>query len=218
MKALKNYFIDMNVIQYNKGIISRKMVFEVIDFSICNEDRSKVIWLINKEVNLSACWNDNFVRMSALLPIYKVLKERADKAGKYSSSAYDTFTKRSLRNLFNWFGSTEQGIIDEIYSFFSSEPDTILLHSFFIDDVLTGIDILFTKAGFYPPHHFVDYWKDLLQECFELTGYDRELFEKLDNHQAYPQKKYNDWSLTTFERAALAVEIKQFLDKFRILK
>ena len=91
------YFIDTEFREYPRSI-------ELISIGIVTED-GKEYYAVSKDFDLNKAWKNEWLRENVFPSIHTDLCEKMGTYGKTCQwKLFEPFTKRSLRNLINWYG------------------------------------------------------------------------------------------------------------------
>ncbi len=205
-----------------KPFFSKSYKIDLVEIGLLDETGANSYWGVNKEFNLSKAWsiNNGRFRRTVLLPIYKKLRDKADEKGSYLQESYEKFSKKSLKNLLDWFGKTKQELRDDIENYFDSfiEQTPFVIHTFYGAYDVVALNQLFSRedTDLWNLPYFMRYIKDLDMDVDELTNYNQEIRNKIFTHHPTFPKSALQGTTTTLEEVFWLRELYLFLEKYKI--
>lgn len=120
------YFLDTEFHETSKetkSFFNKKSIntIELISIGLVCED-GREYYAINKECDLKAIWNDDWLRENVLKGIWIELIGKESDYGKTYHNRLMSFSYRGMKNLFKWHGKTISAIADDVLRFIIEEP------------------------------------------------------------------------------------------------
>ncbi|WP_193790487.1 hypothetical protein [Fibrella aestuarina] len=118
------------------------------------DETGREFYRVCNEFDLGYAWEDEWVRENVLKPLHAELCRGVSTYGKtYHHDLFESFTRRSLKNLLNWYGKTRAQIAGD-------------LREFLYGPALVDYDELYGRE---PVDTLAKFW--LEENRYELVGY-----------------------------------------------